>query len=104
LRKTVFISCVNNLGGKGTASGRSAARIDLTWTGISGAASYHVLRGTASGGPYTQIGSTTGSAYSDTTGLSNGGTYYYVLQPVGNTGAVICQSNEAKITIPAQGR
>jgi hypothetical protein len=104
LRKTVFISCVGNLGGKGTASGRSAARIDLTWTGISGAASYHVLRGTASGGPYTQIGSTTGSAYSDTTGLSNGGTYYYVLQPVGNTGAVICQSNEAKVTIPAQGR
>jgi hypothetical protein len=104
LRKTVFVSCVNNLVGMGTPSGRAAARIDLAWTGISGAASYDVLRGTTSGGPYTKIGNSTLPLFSDSTGLSNGGTYYYVVQPVNNAGGAVCQSNQAKITIPAQAR
>ncbi len=104
LRKTVFVSCVSNLGGKGTPSGRAPARIDLTWTGINGAASYEVLRGTASGGPYTEEGTTTVPAYSDTKGLTNGDTYYYVLQPLNNAGGAICQSNQATIAIPSTPR
>jgi len=104
LEKTVFVSCVNNLGGAGTASGLAPARIDLTWTGISGAASYNVLIGTVSGGPYTLVGNSTLPGYSDRTGLSNGGTYYFVLQPVNNSGVSVCQSNEATIKIPAKGR
>lgn len=99
LQKTVFVTCVNNLGGKGTASGAAAARIDLTWTGIPNVTGYDVLRSTTSGGPYTPVGSTTTVSYSDRTGLTNGKTYYYVLQPVNNSGAV-CQSNQATITIP----
>jgi hypothetical protein len=99
LQRTVFVSCVNNLGGKGTASGTSPARIDLTWTGIPNVTGYEVLRSSTNGGPYTQIGSTTTTAYSDRVGLSNQQTYYYVLQPVNGSGAV-CQSNQATITIP----
>jgi hypothetical protein len=104
LRRTVFTACVTNLTGKGTPSGRAAARIDLTWTGITGADHYTVMRGTAAGGPYTALGQTNLPAYSDTSGLKNGSTYYYVLQPGTVAGAAICQSNEAKITIPATGR
>jgi hypothetical protein len=100
LQKTVFVTCVNNLGGKGTASGAAAARIDLTWTGIPNVTGYDVLRSTTSGGPYTMVGSTATDSYSDRTGLSNGKTYYYVLQPVNNSGA-ICQSNQATIAIPS---
>jgi len=99
LRRTVFISCVNNLGGRGTASGTSPARIDLTWTGIPNVTGYDVLRSSTNGGPYSQIGTTTTTAYSDRVGLSNQQTYYYVLQPVNGSGAV-CQSNQATITIP----
>jgi hypothetical protein len=100
LQRTVFITCVNNLGGAGTASGANPARIDLTWTGIPNVTGYNVLRSASNGGPYTQVGSTTTTAYSDRTGLTSGDTYYYVLQPVNATGAV-CQSNQATVTIPA---
>lgn len=99
LQRTVFINCVNNLGGKGTAAGTSAARIDLTWTGIPNVTGYDVLRSATTGGPYTQVGTTTTTAYSDRTGLTSGDTYYYVLQPTNAAGAV-CQSNQATIAIP----
>jgi len=104
LRRTVFVSCVTNLGGKGTPSGRAAARVDLTWSGINNVDHYNVLRGTALGGPYVLQGSSTITAYSDTNGLSNGSTYYYVLQPFNSAGSEICQSNEAVISVPAGGR
>ena len=40
-------------------------------------------------------------AFSDTSGLVSGNTYYYVLQPRTVVGAAICQSNEARVAIPA---
>jgi hypothetical protein len=99
LNKTVFVACVNNLVGQGTKSGIAAARIDLTWTGIAGAASYNVLIG-PNGGTYTKIGNTTLPSYSDRSGLTNGNTYYFVLQPLNNSGTSICQSNQATVTVP----
>jgi hypothetical protein len=101
LRKTVFVQCVNNLGGRGTPGGTAPARIDLTWTGIPNTASYDVLRGTVNQGPYTKVGNTTTTAFSDRTGLSNSKTYYYVLQPLSASGVEICQSNQATVPIPA---
>jgi hypothetical protein len=101
LQKSVFVACVNNLGGEGTASGTSPARIDLTWTGIPSATGYEVLRSTTSGSGYVEVGTTTSTAYSDRTGLANGGTYYYVLEPTNSAGVTECQSNQATVTIPA---
>jgi len=101
LRKTVFISCVSNLYGRGTPGhGAITPRIDLTWGAQTGATSYNVLRGTANGGPYTLIGNTVSTAYSDKGAwLTNGDTYYYVLQPLeGET--EVCQSNQEPVTIP----
>jgi hypothetical protein len=99
LNKTVFVSCVSDLDGKGTAGGRTPARVDLTWTAQANVTSYNVLRGTANGGPYSVVGNTTTPAYSDRSGLSNNDTYFYVLQPQSN-GTTVCQSNQADITVP----
>ena len=95
---------MSDLNGRGPPSGGAPARIDVTWTGIPSAVSYNVLRGTVSGGPYTLLGKTVLPAFSDTNGLVNGGTYYYVVQPINSAGGVICQSNEATIAIPNQPR
>jgi hypothetical protein len=101
LQKSVFVACVNNLGGAGTPSGTAAARIDLSWTGIPSASGYEVLRGTANGGPYTEVGTSSTDTYSDRVGLANGNTYYYVLQPLNGSGTPLCQSNQATIMIRA---
>jgi len=61
------------------------AQVSLTWTASSGATSYNVKRSTSSGGPYTQVGSTTSAAYIDN-GLMNGTTYYYVVSAVDSAG------------------
>ena len=68
-------------------------QVSLTWTASSGATSYHVKRGTASGGPYTQVGAPTAASDTDT-GLTNGTTYYYVVTAL-NTAGESGNSSEA---------
>lgn len=100
LRKSVITACVSNLAGRGTSGGGNIPpRIDLTWSALGNATSYNVLRSSTAGGPYTQVGTTSGSAFLDRKNLVNGKTYYYVLQPV-NGSTEICQSNQATVTIP----
>ena len=43
-----------------------------------GASSYNIKRSTVPGGPYTSVGTTASTSYSNT-GLANGTTYYYVV-------------------------
>ncbi|MBV8880653.1 MAG: fibronectin type III domain-containing protein, partial [Planctomycetaceae bacterium] len=68
-----------------TATG-TAGQVALTWTASTGATGYNVKRGTVSGGPYTTVGSPTAASYTDTTGLTNGTTYYYVVTAVNANG------------------
>ncbi len=66
------------------ASTASSTAVDLTWTAVSGAASYKVYRSTTSASNYTLLASsvgTTTSNYSDTT-AAPGTTYYYVVKAV----------------------
>jgi len=63
----------------GLSATAGSSSVNLSWSAVSGATGYRVLRGTTSGGPYTQIASPTGTSYADT-GLNNGTTYYYVLR------------------------
>jgi hypothetical protein len=100
LKGSVFVECINAPYGRGTPSGLQPARIDLTWSAQPLAVSYNVLRSTTNGGPYTQVGTSTSTSYSDRVGLSNGGTYYYVVQPVNSAPAEICQSAQETVTIP----
>jgi hypothetical protein len=101
LRRSVFVACVADLQGRGTPSGRGPARVDLTWSGIGGAASYNVMRGTIAGGPFALVGNTANNYFSDTSGLNNNSTYFYVLQPLNASQAEICQSNEETVKVPA---
>ncbi len=68
----------------------------LTWTASSGATSYYVKRGTASGGPYTTVGTPAGTTYADTN-LTNGTAYYYVVTAVSAAGES-ANSNQASAT------
>jgi hypothetical protein len=60
-------------------------RAFLYWSESLRAASYNVKRATASGGPYTTVGSATNPFYTDT-GLTNGVTYFYVVSGVNSAG------------------
>ena len=54
------------------------SQIALTWTGVSGATTYNVKRGTVNGGPYTTIATEATTAFTDIT-VTNGTVYYYVV-------------------------
>jgi subtilisin-like proprotein convertase family protein len=65
-----------------TATAASQTQNNVSWTASAGATSYNILRGTASGGPYTQVGTSATTSFPDT-GLSCGTAYFYVVQAVG---------------------
>jgi hypothetical protein len=62
------------------------AQVALTWDSSPGATSYNVQRSTISGGPYTLLANTAGTAFTDTT-VTNGITYYYVVSALNALGA-----------------
>jgi len=73
------------------------SQVGLAWTAAAGATSYNVKRSSTSGGPYTVIGATAGTAsYTDST-ASNGITYYYVVS-ANNTAGESSDSNQASAT------
>jgi fibronectin type 3 domain-containing protein len=75
----------------------------LSWTGskTTGVVGYNVYRGTASGGPYAQVGSLdAGLTYMDSA-VSAGQTYYYVVTAVDSTGAESVFSNQAQAVVPS---
>ncbi|MGB8294590.1 MAG: fibronectin type III domain-containing protein [Polyangia bacterium] len=72
-------------------------QVTLSWPASTGGASlYQVLRGTASGGPYTLVSSPTGTGFTDT-GLTDGTTYYYVVKS-SNGSCLSAASHEASAT------
>jgi hypothetical protein len=95
----VFVLC----GATAFAQSHSAT---VTWTaapqpaGVT-LASWNVLRGTVSGGPYQQIANVPASttSYTDST-ISSGQNYFYVVQAVDTAGDVSTNSMEAEAVIP----
>ena len=61
-----------------TVTGVVDRRIHLSWNDVSGANRYNLKYATTSGGPYTSLGVFTETSFTHT-GLSNGTTYYYVI-------------------------
>ena len=59
--------------------------VALSWNASGGATSYHVKRGTVSGGPYTQVAAPSVANYSDT-GLTDNTKYFYVVTAVNSNG------------------
>jgi len=69
----------------GVTASAGDKQVVLNWNASSGAASYHVKRGTVSGGPYTQVAAPNVTTDTDT-GLTDGTTYYYVVSAVNSAG------------------
>ncbi len=80
--------------------------VTISWTpaqqpaGIT-IASWNVLRGTISGGPYSQLASVTASTTSYTdSAVSSGSDYYYVVQSVDTQGVASADSSQVEAIIP----
>jgi hypothetical protein len=69
----------------GLSAAKGSGQVTLSWSASSGAISYHVKRGAASDGPYTQVGAPTSASYTDAT-VTNGTTYFYVVSAVNSAG------------------
>ena len=88
----------------GTCVPNVSFQMDVSWSAATNAKSYAVLRGTATGGPYTQIGTTTGTSYTDTgpqTGpptMTWNTTYFYVVRAT--AGGWSATSAEASLRTP----
>jgi CSLREA domain-containing protein len=96
-----FATCVTRLYGRAVPGNASAPpRVDLSWSAVA-VDHYSVSRAPTSGGPYTQVGSSTTSAFSDATpGLINGKTFYYRLELIAASGSEVCTANELAVTVP----
>ncbi|OIR15064.1 xyloglucanase Xgh74A precursor [mine drainage metagenome] len=62
-----------------------SGQIALSWSASNTATSYNIKRASVSGGPYTTVGTSAGTLYTDT-GLGNGSVYYYVVSAVNSLG------------------
>lgn len=61
------------------------ARVSLRWADAAGATSYRVKRSGVAGGPYSVVGTSTSTAFTDA-GLHNGVAYHYVVSAVNAAG------------------
>ena len=78
----------------------------LTWSAVSGAASYRVYRSESRGTGYSLLGTTTSTSYVNT-GAAAGKTYYYRVKAVNSDGTSAYSnivSGRAKAAIPAAPR
>ncbi|WP_052339257.1 glycoside hydrolase family 9 protein [Gorillibacterium massiliense] len=75
------------------------AQATLAWSTVSGATSYTVQRSTTSGGPYTAVATGLTSTSYTNTGLTNGTTYYYVVNAVNTAGT---SANSAQVSVTPQ--
>ncbi|HLF56857.1 MAG TPA: pre-peptidase C-terminal domain-containing protein, partial [Thermoanaerobaculia bacterium] len=82
-----------------TATAVSSSQINLSWTASSGATSYGILRSTTSGGPYSSVGTSSTTSFSNT-GLAASTTYHYVVSASNGS----CSSgNSAQVSATTQG-
>ena len=70
--------------------------VTLSWTASAGAVSYNVERSTASGGPFSTVGTPTTTSFSDTS-VTNGVTYFYVVEAA-NLAGVSANSTQVSAT------
>ena len=100
-----------------TGGNDSQGRPTLTWKAVTGAAKYEVYRARSKDGTYSKYSTTTGTAYTNSSYLTSGATYYYKVRALdanGNAGpysAVVSVTCRLKLTAPtvtggndAQGR
>ncbi len=85
----------------GLAAAPGDGRVSLSWSSVSGAIAYYVLRSDSAGSPYFFVGSSTSPTYLDQF-IFNGRTYSYVVQSVSTTGDASANSSSVNATpVPA---
>ncbi|GHU60928.1 hypothetical protein FACS189445_1900 [Spirochaetia bacterium] len=68
-----------------SVTAQSSSGMAVSWSAVTGAASYKIYRASSSAGPFTtSVGSSTTTAYTDT-GLTAGTTYWYKVSAVNGT-------------------
>jgi hypothetical protein len=83
-----------------TGDGPTMHSVLLQWTAsTTPGVTYDLLRGTVSGGPYTQIQSGVGGTSATDTTVMAGATYYYVARSQNSSGESV-NSNEVKEVLP----
>jgi fibronectin type 3 domain-containing protein len=82
-----------------SASSSSQTAASVSWSASSGATSYAVSRSTASGGPYTSVGTSATTSFADS-GLACNTTYYYVVSASNGT-CSSANSAQASVTTAA---
>ena len=100
-----------------TGGNDAQGRPTLTWKAVTGAAKYEVYRARSKDGTYSKYSTTTGTAYTNSSYLTSGATYYYKVRALdanGNAGpysAVVSVTCRLKLPAPtvtggndAQGR
>lgn len=85
----------------GTGIVATAHSVDVTWVASSstGVASYDIYRSKTSGGPYTKIGNSTGTLFTDST-VKSGTTYFYVVTSMTSLNVESVISGEVTAVVP----
>ena len=89
-----------------TGGNDAQGRPTLKWNAVTGAAKYEVYRARSKDGTYSKYSTTTGTAYTNSSYLTSGATYYYKVRALdanGNAGpysAVVSVTCRLKLTAP----
>ncbi|HWB58565.1 MAG TPA: glycosyl hydrolase [Chthoniobacteraceae bacterium] len=83
----------------GVAASAAISQITLNWNPVAGASSYNIKRATSSGGPYTTIGSSSTTTYTDS-GAMPGTVYYYVITAVNSIGESVYSTQVNSYSLP----
>ena len=75
--------------------------VSIAWQASSspGVASYNVYRSAVTGGPYTRVGTATGTSFTDTA-VQSGKTYFYVVTSLNASQVESAISPEITVTVP----
>jgi fibronectin type 3 domain-containing protein len=91
-----------SLSGTGQSGNPTSHSVALSWgASTSSVTGYYVFRGTATGGPYSQLNSSpnTSLGFTDST-VAAGNKYFYVVTSVDTTGNQSVFSNEVSAQVP----
>ena len=84
-----------------TGGNDSQGRPTLKWNAVSGAAKYEVYRARSLNGDYIKYSTTTGTAYTNTSYIENGNTYYYKVRALDASGTAGAWSSIVSVTYRA---
>ena len=81
-----------------TGGNDAQGRPTLKWNAVSGAAKYEVYRARSKDGDYTKYSTTTGTAYTNTSYIEDGNTYYYKVRALKSDGTAGAWSSVVSVT------